>query len=102
MKPPILPGYVVFSKKGRDKGRYFVVLYTLDADFVMIGDGETRKLDHLKKKRRKHLQGCPHEFPEMIEMYQKGLLKDSDLRRALYPIASKTGGASAPEENREG
>ena len=102
MKPPILPGYAVFSKKGRDKGRYFVVLYMVDAEFVMMADGDTRKLDHPKKKRRKHLQGCPHEFPELIEMYQKGLLKDSDLRRALYPIASKTGGASAPEENREG
>ena len=56
MKPEILPGRVVFSKKGRDKGRYFVVLYSVDADFVMMADGDTRKMDHLKKKRRKHLK----------------------------------------------
>ena len=102
MKPPILPGYVVFSKKGRDKGRYFVVLYMVDAEFAMVADGDTRKLDHLKKKRRKHLAACPVECPELIELYQKGQLKDSDIRRALYPIASKTKGVSAPEENREG
>ena len=102
MKPPILPGYVVFSKKGRDKGRYFVVLYTLDAEFVMIADGETRKLDHLKKKRRKHLAACPHECPELIALYQQGKLKDSDIRKVLYPIANRTEGEKAPEENREG
>ena len=86
MKPPILPGYAVFSKKGRDKGRYFVVLYTLDAEFVMMADGDTRKLDHMKKKRRKHLCACPHEFPELLMLQEKGQLKDSDIRKALSPL----------------
>ena len=86
MKAPIEPGRVVFSKKGRDKTRYFVVLYSVDADFVMLSDGDTRKLDHLKKKRRKHLESCPHEAPELIELYQAGKLKDSDIRKVLFPI----------------
>ena len=102
MKPPILPGFVVFSKKGRDKGRYFVVLYSLDADVVMVGDGDTRKLDHLKKKRRKHLAACPVECPELLSLLEKGQLKDSDIRQALYPIANKTNGAQAPTSYREG
>lgn len=95
MKPPIEPGRVVFSKKGRDKTRYFVVLYTLDADFVMICDGDTRKLDHLKKKRRKHLEGCPYEFPEWPKMAAEGKLQDSDIRNALWPIVNGTGDANA-------
>ena len=102
MKPPILPGCAVFSKKGRDKGRYFVVLYTVDADFVVIADGETRKLDHPKKKRRKHLAACPHEFPHLLTLYGKGQLKDSDLRQALYPISHPIQGEQTPNENREG
>ena len=102
MKPPILPGFVVFSKKGRDKGRYFVVLYSLDAEFVMVGDGDTRKLDHLKKKRRKHLAACLVECPELLALLEKGQLKDSDIRKALYPIANKTNGAQAPTSYREG
>ena len=102
MKPSILPGIVVFSKKGRDKGRYFVVLYSLDADFVMIGDGDTRKLGHLKKKRRKHLTACPWEFPEIVEKYRAGQLLDSDIRKVLFPIANQTGGVEAPDNNREG
>ena len=102
MKPSILPGIVVFSKKGRDKGRYFVVLYTLDAEFVMMADGDTRKLDHMKKKRRKHLAACPHEFPELLMLQEKGQLKDSDIRKALYPIIHPTNGDQSPQENREG
>ena len=102
MKPPILPGFVVFSKKGRDKGRYFVVLYDLDAEFVMVGDGDTRKLCHLKKKRRKQLSACPVECPELLEKFQAGRLLDSDIRKALYPITGKTKDAFAPDSNREG
>ena len=102
MKPPVLPGFVVFSKKGRDKGRYFVVLYSLDADFVMIGDGDTRKLGHLKKKRRKHLTSCPIECPELLALLAKGQLKDSDLRKALSSVSNATKGEKAPAENREG
>ena len=86
MKAPIEPGRVVFSKKGRDKTRYFVVLYTVDADFVVISDGDTRKLDHLKKKRRKHLESCPIEALELIESFQAGTLKDSDIRKVLFPL----------------
>lgn len=102
MKPLILPGTAVFSKKGRDKGRYFVVLYTLDAEFVQISDGDTRKLDHLKKKRRKHLTACPYEFPELMEKLAQGQLKDSDIRKVLFPIANKTTGEQLPSKNREG
>lgn len=102
VKPPILPGYVVFSKKGRDKGRYFVVLYTLDADFVMICDGDTRKLDHQKKKRKKHLTACPIECPELMDLLAKGQLKDSDIRKVLFPIANKNRAEQLPNENREG
>ena len=102
MKPPILPGYAVFSNIGRDKGRYFVVLYEVDADFVMVADGETRRLDHMKKKRRKHLTACPCEFPELLALLGKGQLKDSDLRKALRPFKQQTNGEGTPNQNREG
>lgn len=102
MKPIISPGHVVFSKKGRDKGRYFVVLYMVDAEFALITDGETRKLDRMKKKRLKHLQSCPQEAPELLELAAKGQLKDSDIRKVLIPIKQGSAGEAKPEENREG
>ncbi len=44
MKPEIKPGLVVISRMGRDKNRVFVVLYEVDADFVMVADGRNRPL----------------------------------------------------------
>ena len=79
-----------------------MVLYTLDADFVMICDGDTRKLDHQKKKRRKHLTACPVECPELMELLSKGQLKDSDIRKALDPLRRNAHGEESPNENREG
>lgn len=83
MKPEVRKGIVVKSQKGRDKGRLFVVLYEMDADFVMICDGKTHPLAHLKKKRRKHLLPQGMELPEIVSMYEKGALKDSDVKKAL-------------------
>ena len=86
MKPPVEKSFVVISKKGRDKGRIFVVLSSLDANFVLVCDGDTRKLDHLKKKKRIHLQATPHELPDIISLYERQQLKDSDVRKALAPF----------------
>lgn len=55
-KYPIEIGMVVVSKMGRDEGRRFVVIQEVDSDFVMLADGKLRTMDHLKKKRRKHLK----------------------------------------------
>ena len=90
MKAKILPGSVVFSKKGRDKDRCFVVLLSLDTDVVLMSDGDTRKLDHMKKKKLRHLSSRPVFFPDLVDMYQKGTLKDSDIRKALAPYRADT------------
>ena len=86
MKAEIIRGSVVLSKKGRDKGRLFVVLYMLDADFVMICDGDLRKTDHPKKKKRLHLSSLPYTLPELTALADEGRLKDSDVRKALERI----------------
>ncbi len=86
MKPEIIPGRVVFSKKGRDKGRCFVVLLSLDADFVMVSDGKSRGLDRMKKKRRKHLCPLAAELPELIEAFAEGKLTNAQVFKALAPF----------------
>ena len=53
---PIEVGAIVVSMMGRDEGRSFVVVQEVDEDFVMLADGRLRTMDHLKKKRRKHLK----------------------------------------------
>ena len=55
-KYPIEVGAIVVSKMGRDEGRSFAVIQEVDSDFVLLADGSLRTMDHLKKKRRKHLK----------------------------------------------
>ena len=86
MKPSVQKGIVAKSQKGRDKGRLFVVLYEMDADFVMICDGTTHPLEHLKKKRRKHLLPIGADLPDIIEKYEANRLLDSDVRKALAVV----------------
>ena len=85
MKAPIEKGNLVISKKGRDKGRLFVVLYTLDAEYVLLCDGSLRKVSHPKKKKRMHLAPTAYACPELPELYEQGRLLDSDVRTALAP-----------------
>ncbi len=49
-------GRVVYSKAGRDKGRLFVILGTVNEDFVLLADGELRPIEKPKKKRMKHVR----------------------------------------------
>lgn len=44
------------SLKGHDEGRRYVVLGQAGDDFVLVADGEYRKLDNPKLKRIKHLR----------------------------------------------
>ena len=51
----ISTGSVVRAKAGRDKGKYFVVVFAESDEYVLICDGKRRKVDKPKRKKRKHL-----------------------------------------------
>ena len=80
---PMEIGRAVQSLQGRDAGRCFVILQVVDDQFVLMADGLTRKLDHPKKKKVKHL----HPKPVRMEGVEDGLkshqLLDIDLRKFL-------------------
>lgn len=48
-------GQIVYSKAGRDKGAYYVVVGLLNQEYVYISNGRTRKVEKPKKKKCKHL-----------------------------------------------
>ncbi|MGI6706124.1 MAG: RNA-binding protein [Clostridia bacterium] len=80
-------GRVVMSKAGRDRGRYFVVVEKLDENYVMIADGDLRKIDKAKKKKYKHLKAKK----ELISSIQAKILSgepvlDSEIRRSLEAL----------------
>jgi len=83
-KLPIEVGSVVIPKAGRDRGRIFLVIEEVDADFVRIANGELRKLDRLKKKRRKHLKPTGAVVQALRDRISEGkTVEDHELRAWL-------------------
>ena len=70
---------IVFSKRGRDHNKAFVVIDAND-EYVYLVDGKLRTLDRPKKKKLKHVQPTNH----IADMTTDGrVLQDADVRRAL-------------------
>ncbi len=51
----IMVGQYVRSKAGRDKDRIFVVTEVVDEKYVLIADGDLRRIEKPKKKKIRHL-----------------------------------------------
>ncbi len=81
---PVDIGSIVISKAGRDQGRRFLVVGEVDDDFVMIANGDLRKMDRQKKKRRKHLKPTGAVVLEARERLAAGrTIEDHELRTWL-------------------
>jgi len=48
-------GQFVRSKAGRDKDRVFIVMKVIDEKYVLIADGDLRRIEKPKKKKIRHL-----------------------------------------------
>ena len=76
-------GQIVFSKSGRDKGRAFIV-YDYDDSYVYIVDGDVRKLEKPKKKKKIHIQISHHIDEDIKNKLENGsYLLNSDFRKDL-------------------
>lgn len=64
-------GQIVKSNAGRDKGRLFIVFDIIDGKYVMIVDGDLRRLDNPKKKKIKHLKIYNKVFEEIQSKIQE-------------------------------
>ncbi len=103
-KLTMCPGRVVYSTQGRDAGRYFIVLSVIDESFVLMADGLTRKVDHPKKKKVKHLRMKPILVEVDGEKLPNRHLQDSDLRTALaeHGLEIENAPAMAGEDSKVG
>lgn len=77
-------GQIVHSKAGRDKNRYFIVVGIIDDDYVLVADGQLRKIDSPKKKKIKHLV-FHNKYDDNTQRMLKENMKisDADLRKSL-------------------
>jgi ribosomal protein L14E/L6E/L27E len=89
-------GRVVQSTKGHDKGRWFLVVGLVDERFVLIADGETRKLEKPKKKQVKHLLTAPVIAEDAVKQIRDGAqTADSAIRKAIRALAPEKMNSSA-------
>ena len=78
------PGDVVFSKSGRDGGRYFAVVAVENERFVRIADGDVRRLRNAKLKNVKHLKETGDRLERIAEKLEAGAqVCDTELYSAL-------------------
>ncbi|TCO74992.1 KOW domain-containing RNA-binding protein [Marinisporobacter balticus] len=80
-------GQIVKSKAGRDKDRLFVVLDIIDDQYVLVSDGDLRKIDKAKKKKMKHLAKyniISEEVKKRIDNHEK--ISNLFLRRELEKL----------------
>lgn len=76
-------GRAVVSLQGRDIGRGFIITQIVDEQYVMLADGDTRKLDHPKKKKLKHLHLKPVLMQDAAERLNSRQLQDAQVRKLL-------------------
>lgn len=77
-------GQVVYSKSGRDSGRYYAVVAIVDNDYVRIADGKVRRLKNSKLKKVKHLKPNGDRLEKIGEKLKTDTqVFDAELRSAL-------------------
>jgi ribosomal protein L14E/L6E/L27E len=85
-----LVGRLVVSKAGRDKGKPFVIIKVVNDRFVLLADGELRKVDNPKIKNVKHLQMINRGLPEITEILGRGeVLENHRLRKLVRSLWSE-------------
>ena len=77
-------GQIVHSKAGRDKDKYFIVIDILDDKYVLITDGNSRKIENPKRKKLMHLVCHDKYAVEIKECIESGeSISNSDIRKSL-------------------
>lgn len=83
----IMVGQVVKSRAGRDKGNIFLVLSIVDEEYVLIVDGNLRKLDKPKKKKAKHLTIYNTKLSELKYKLDNNVkINNAYIRKLLEPF----------------
>lgn len=77
-------GSVVFSKAGRDQGKFYVVMEIVDDNYVKIADGDLRRVDAPKLKKIKHLVNQGDVIERLAEKFDESKkVFDAEVKSAL-------------------
>lgn len=77
-------GDVVYSKSGRDSGRFYAVVALEREGYVRIADGDIRRIRNAKLKNEKHLRSTGDKLERIAEKLTSGTqVFDTELYSAL-------------------
>lgn len=77
-------GQVVYSKTGRDSKRKLIVVGIIDELYVLISDGDLRRIEKPKKKKVKHLEFTSDIIESISEkLRNKYKVSNLEIRKAL-------------------
>lgn len=80
-------GDIVLSKQGRDKGKLFFVIELAGEEYVLLADGNYRRVDNPKKKKLKHISHFSSAETRVSEKLKNGeQLVDAQLRKAIRQL----------------
>lgn len=82
--PEPLVGQIVQVLKGRETGKYAIIVSVLDDRFVLLADGDKRKFDQAKKKNIQHIRFTGEFAMEVYKsIRESGRVTNSKLRYCL-------------------
>lgn len=84
MNQHIRLGQIVKVQRGREAGKYAIVIDNKEPDMVWLANGRDRTVHRPKKKNVKHIQPTRHVDKGLESQLQtRGSLTDAQLRYAL-------------------
>lgn len=84
MENKIKIGQLVCSQRGRDRGRFYLVLETTDDSFVYLVDGVKRRMENPKQKNIRHLKVYPVAADDLAQQWEAGQHSgNSEIRRVI-------------------
>lgn len=82
-------GRLVYSKSGRDANRAFIIIGTIDENYVYICDGDLRTVEKPKKKKIKHLNITNIYIDEIKnKLEKKDRVSNREIKKCLQHMNS--------------
>lgn len=82
-KTKLSPGQFCTSKQGRDKGKFYIVYEIVDEDYVLLVNGEDRKIKNPKRKNQRHLQKVNSWIDDFNILKEEDKLEDIKIKRSI-------------------
>ncbi len=84
----VVLGQVVYSKAGRDEGRIFIICGIIDDKFVLVSDGDLRRVENPKKKKIRHLAITNINIEYLSQKLNAGIkVTNAEIRKSLAEVS---------------